>query len=241
MKKGFILNFIEQTFENMELSNLLSNIMLSEIDFLHNSIRYGYDFIFFMKPYDNEELILTNLRNLLIHFNLNSRVLFTKSLFLALDGFDFLGWHFKVSTNGSFLSTPSFSNYQKFLKRLKRIINNSNFGSVVKANKIFPLVKEWKLYHRFSNLSDSKFSLFQVKKKAFKIFNKESKQDFYSSKNLLSKCFYAINSLESKPKIFYNNRKSPYYGHLIFWLGLNLFEKCNKTKSFYCIHCGVLF
>ena len=48
-------------------------------------------------------------------------------------------------------------------------------------------------------MNSSKFSLFFVQKRAFKVFNKESKQDSYSTKKLLKKCFaFTNNDLEDK-------------------------------------------
>ena len=44
------------------------------------------------------------------------------------DGFDFLGWHFKVQKNGKFRSTPSGENFKAFRKKVKHIVNNSNYG-----------------------------------------------------------------------------------------------------------------
>ena len=40
------------------------------------------------------------------------------------NGFDFLGWHFKVQKNGKFRSTPSEENFKAFRKKVKHIVNN---------------------------------------------------------------------------------------------------------------------
>lgn len=47
----------------------------------------------------------------------------------AIDGFDFLGWHLKVQSNGKFRSTPSTDNFKKFRQKVKAIVNCSNYGS----------------------------------------------------------------------------------------------------------------
>ncbi|QSJ20856.1 hypothetical protein JYQ62_18785 [Nostoc sp. UHCC 0702] len=50
----------------------------------------------------------------------------------ATDGFDFLGWNLKVQENGKFICKPSEDNFLAFRKKVKAIINNSNYGALVK-------------------------------------------------------------------------------------------------------------
>jgi len=44
------------------------------------------------------------------------------------EGFDFLGWHFKVQSNGEFRCTPSVDNF-KIRQKVKAIVNCSNYGA----------------------------------------------------------------------------------------------------------------
>jgi retron-type reverse transcriptase len=48
------------------------------------------------------------------------------------DGFDFLGWHFNVQSNGKFRCTPSMDNYKAFRQKVKTIVNCSNYGATEK-------------------------------------------------------------------------------------------------------------
>lgn len=106
--------------------------------------------------------------------------------------------------------------------------------------KLSPIVKEWKNYHKFCNLTNSRFSLFLIRKRAFKVFAKESKQDIYSVKKLLVKSF-----LSSSVKLIDNqDTSSLYYGHFVL-KGEYILQK-NKyflnfitIKSSFCIHCGM--
>jgi hypothetical protein len=50
------------------------------------------------------------------------------NLFSVEDGFNFLDWHFRLSSN-VFTCTPSTNSYRLFLSRVKKIINNSNYGA----------------------------------------------------------------------------------------------------------------
>lgn len=96
-------------------------------------------------------------------------------------------------------------------------------------SKINPIVKDWKLYNKFCNLKNFKYSLFHLQKRAFKVFNKESKNDRFSSKRLINKSFLT-------PVVSYElTLKQPYclYAiHISFCCLTNL-------KSFICIHCGM--
>ena len=60
------------------------------------------------------------------------------------EGFDFLGWNFKVQNNEKFRNTPSEANFKAFRKKVKAIINNSNHGATVKATKLAPIVRGWR-------------------------------------------------------------------------------------------------
>ncbi len=57
------------------------------------------------------------------------------------DGFDFLGWHFKVQNNGKFRTTPSADNFGNFRKKVKKIVNNLNYDAIVKADKLAAVVR----------------------------------------------------------------------------------------------------
>nr|AKL78973.1 ycf13 [Euglena viridis] len=238
LKKGFLLGFEEEKIQGHSLSNLLSNVLLDGIENIHNCIHFGHSLVYFLKPFHNENIIVNRVKSFLLNLGLNLTKL-TISLTNSQFGFDFLGWHFKVFRNGKFLSTPSVVNYQNFLKRIKHIINNSNYGSNVKASKLYPVIKEWKLYHMFSSMHSARFSLFFVKKRAFKIFNSESKQDYYSTKTLLDFCFYTISSSD---KIYFSNSFLilPYYGHLTFWTAF-FYNRFNMKSKCFCVHCGMNF
>lgn len=240
IKKGFSLHFPDSSQEAYCLSSLLMNILLDGVESLHPSIRYGYNIVYLLKPFDNELEITGRVRNFL-----SSRGLTLRSesieLFSASKGFDFLGWHFKFCKDGNLISVPSWNNYQDFLIRVKHIINNSNYGSLIKANKLYPIIRDWKLYHRFSTLKGPRFSLFFIKKRAFKSFNKETRQDFYSSKKLLDKCFSSVIDYSS---ILKDDFRLVYSSHMTFCTSSFLQLSNDRTilnKKFFCIHCGMRF
>ncbi|MHC5720410.1 MAG: group II intron maturase-specific domain-containing protein, partial [Nostoc sp.] len=109
----------------------------------------------------------------------------------ATEGFDFLGWHFKVQSNGKFRCIPSVNNFKAFRKKVKHIVNNSNYGPTTKAGKLAPVVRGWRNYHKFCKMDGSKFSLWSLNHRAYTVFNKETKQTRHTSKELIKKAFPA--------------------------------------------------
>ena len=56
----------------------------------------------------------------------------------STDGVDFFGRHIYVQNNGKFKSTPSEDNFKSFRDKVKRIVNNSNYGVVTKVQSLLP-------------------------------------------------------------------------------------------------------
>jgi RNA-directed DNA polymerase len=135
-------------------------------------------------------------------------------------------------------------NYKTFRKKVKTIINNSNYGSVVKANKIAPIVRGWRNYHRYCKMDGARNSLWYMDNRAFKVFNKETKQDRYSARRLVEKAFPAVPYSENK---FVNVKgdKSPYDGDIAYWSQRNsklydgITSKVLKRQNHSCEVCGL--
>jgi group II intron reverse transcriptase/maturase len=130
------------------VSPVLANIALDGIENIHNSVRYADDMVFILKPKDDAEKILHQVEEFLALRGLNIKASKTR-LVAATDGFDFLGWHFQVQNNGKFRTVPSEDNYKAFRKKVKAIVNNSNYGASVKAQKLSSLVRGWRYYHQY--------------------------------------------------------------------------------------------
>lgn len=231
---GFTLGFPDEGYDQFTLSSLLANILLDDLNYIHPSVRFGYKFLLILKPSDNERILFNKIYS---YFKLNgiSSNISVFGIFSLSNGFDFLDWNYIFSIEKRLIVRPNFNNYQKFLFRVKHILNNSNYGSVIKASKLSPIIKDWRSYHKFCSMVTPRFSLFYIKKRAFKIFNKESKQDSYSSKKLLDKAFVNVLYLD-KHSLELETEKSPYYGHLTFG-----FTFKGKLLNQFCIHCGMKF
>lgn len=238
---GFKLDFPSRNMDQFTLSSLLANIVLNDINYIHPSIRFGYHFLLILKPFDDEKLLFNAVLSYLKLHNLNTDILVC-GVFSLFQGFNFLDWNYIFCSPGGLLITPAFNNYQGFLFRVKHILNNSNYGSTIKASKVSPIIKEWRMYNKFCSMNTYRFSLFHLKKRAFQIFNKESKQDRYSAKKLLEKAFINVLNCD-KHFLELETEKSPYYGHLTFFFKFknkDFFSNnsvCNSSQ--FCIHCGL--
>jgi hypothetical protein len=91
-------------------------------------------------------------------------------------------------------------------------------------------------------MKSARFSLFFVQKRAFKVFNKETKQDTYSTKRLLDKSFFVVSSPKHINEV---SSYSPYFGHFFFCVDIfpsyPLLSLLENYSFCICIHCGMNF
>jgi group II intron reverse transcriptase/maturase len=149
LKAGVNPEFPEQgTPQGGVVSPLLANIVLNGIEEIHQSVRYADDMIIILKPGESAKHRIRLIEAFLKTRGLKVNETKTK-ITATTDGFDFLGWHFKVQSNGKFRCVPSKDNYKSFRQKVKRIVNNSNYGATVKAEKLAPVVRGWRNYTNF--------------------------------------------------------------------------------------------
>ncbi|MBN3871030.1 reverse transcriptase domain-containing protein [Nostoc sp. JL33] len=269
LKAGVNPEFPEQgTPQGGVVSPLLANIALNGIESIHRyhvqyrdgkritpktsaeqiaepSIRYADDMVIILRPEDDAIEILERISEFLRKRGMKVSQKKTK-VTAATDGFDFLGWHFKVQKNGKFRSTPSVDNFKAFRKKVKHIVNNSNYGATTKAEKLAPVVRGWRNYHKFCKMDGSKNSLYHIETRAYRVFNKETKQNRYSSKKLLDKAFPSVPYSENK-HVMVKGLKSPYDGDIAYWSERNskLYEGetsiALKKQNHRCASCGLKF
>lgn len=246
LKAGTNVEFPEQgTCQGGVVSPLLANIALNGIEDIHNSVRYADDMIIILKPKDDAEAILARISEFLAIRGMNISEHKTK-LTATRNGFDFLGWHFKVQKNGKFRSTPSEDNYKAFRRKVKAIVNNSNYGATTKAEKLAPVVRGWRQYHKYCKMEGSRNSLYFIQKRTFKVFNKETKQNRHTSKSLLDKAFPTVPYSENK-HISVKGDKSPFDGDLVYWSERNsklyngYTSKALSRQHHSCDFCGLKF
>ena len=246
LKTGMSVDYPDQgTPQGGVVSPLLANISLNGIEDIHSSVRYADDMVFFLKPGESAEKVLEQVSEFLAIRGLRVKTAKTR-IVSATDGFDFLGWHFKVQSNGKFRCTPSAENYEAFRKKVKAIVNSSNCGAKVKAEKLAPLVRGWRNYHQYCKMDGARFSLWFMNHRAWKVFNKERKQTRTSVTKLIEKAFPAVSYSENK---FVNvkGNKSPFDGDIVYWSERNskLYDgytaKLLKKQNHTCGECGLRF
>ncbi|MGH2414457.1 MAG: group II intron reverse transcriptase, partial [Microcystaceae cyanobacterium] len=244
LKAGVNPEFPEQgTPQGGVVSPLLANIALNGIEKIHQSVRYADDMVIILKPEDDAEAILKKISQFLAQRGMNISEKKTK-LTATTDGFDFLGWHFRVQTNGKFRCVPTVDNFKAFRQKVKHVVNNSNYGAKEKATRLAPLVRGWRNYHRHCKMGESKFSLWHINNRAFKVFKKEPKQNRYSAKKLIKKAFPAVPYSENR-HVMVKGEKSPFDGDIAYWSERNskLYDgetsKALKRQNHTCGHCNL--
>ncbi|NEO82412.1 reverse transcriptase domain-containing protein [Moorena sp. SIO4G3] len=227
------------------VSPLLANVALNGIEDIHTSLRYADDMVFILKPKDNAENILQKVKNFLAERGMEISEEKTK-LTKATDGFDFLGWHFRVRQDEKFSCTPSVDNHRVIRQKIKAIVNNSNYGVEIKATKLAPIVRGWRNYHSSCDMSSSRDSLWFMNFTANRKFRRNKKVNRYQANELCKKAF---------PKVGYKQNqhanvkgtKSPYDGDLVYWSNRNsrLYSDATsdvlKRQNHTCGHCGLKF
>ncbi len=201
--------------------------------------------VIILRPEDDATEILERISEFLRKRGMNVSQKKTK-VTAATDGFDFLGWHFKVQKNGKFRSIPSVDNFKAFRKKVKHIVNNSNYGATTKAEKLAPVVRGWRNYHKFCKMDGSKLSLWFMNHRAYTVFNKETKQTRHTSEELVKKAFPRVSYSENK-HVMVQGIKSPYDGDTAYWSKRNskLYDgetsKALKKQNHRCASCGLKF
>ena len=225
------------------VSSLLANIALNGIEDVHYNVRYADDMVYILKPEDDAEQILERISQFLAERGLKVSEKKTK-LTATKDGFDFLGWHFKVQSNGKFRCVPSVENFKAFRQKVKAIVNNSNYNATIKAEKLAPLVRGWRNYHRYCKMDGSRFSLCHIQNRVFKVFNKETNKNRHTSKKLREKAFPTVPYSENK-YVNVKGNKSPFDGDLTYWSERNsklydgITSKVLKRQNHSCARCGL--
>src|SRR6478672_10846194 len=244
LKAGVSPEFPEQgTPQGGVVSPLLANIALNGIEEIHQSIRYADDMVIILKPKDDAVAILDKVSEFLSERGMKVSEKKTK-LTATTDGFDFLGWHFKVQNNGKFRCVPSVDNFKAFRQKVKHIVNNSNYGATDKAKKLAPVVRGWRNYHSYCKMNGSRFSLWHINHRAYRVFNKETKLNRKTTRKLIEKAFPAVPYSENR-HICVKGEKSPYNGEIAYWSERNskLYDgetsKALKRQNHKCGKCGL--
>lgn len=165
----------------------------------------------------------------------------------STDGFDFLGWRFYVQkNNGKFRSIPSMDNFKAFQKKIKDIVNKSNYDAETKVFKLAPVVRGWRNYHKHCKMDGARFSLWHIAKE---VHDKLLRQKNTNRHQAIEKIKVAFPTVSFSENRFINvkGNKSPFDGDLIYWSKRNsiLYEGATarmlRKQSHSCGKCGLKF
>ena len=96
--------------------------------------------VIIIKPKDNVLEIRKSIDEFLSKRGMNVSKKKTK-LTAAINGFDFLGWHFKVLPDKRYYSSPSKQSYVKIKKKIRTVIKNATIGAQEKCKLLAPIIR----------------------------------------------------------------------------------------------------
>jgi len=111
-------------------------------------IRYADDAVFICKPGTDIQKLRQDIDKFLASRGLRLNKDKTE-VRKATDGFDFLGWHFRVNSKGTFKSYPSHDNYMKIKTKIRETWLAKKTPTEVRLKRIASQVRGWRMYHRY--------------------------------------------------------------------------------------------
>lgn len=259
LKTGVNIDFPDQgTPQGGVISPLLANIVLNGIEDVarntrpnwkerrtRNAIRYADDMVIVIKPNEDADAIISAISKFLEQRGMNLNSEKTK-ITPATDGFDFLGWNFRVKPSGKMICTPSKENYEDFRDKVKAIANSSQMGAEEKAQKIAPIVRGWRNYHDRCNMDSTRDSLWFLNHATYRKFQAEKRMTKDKAVELVKKAFPSVSWTEGK-FVKVKEDKSPFDGDIAYWsqresklyFGETAFAL--KKQNHKCDHCGLSF
>ena len=228
------------------ISPLLANIALNGLETIDpkiRGIRYADDAVFILKPRQDVNKLRKKIDEFLAERGLKVKEAKTQ-IVKATDGFDFLGWHFRVKPNGKFISTPSRKNYEAVKKKITAARRDNRYKLADRPKVIGRIVRGWRNYHRFCDMSQH--NLWSVRYSTWKFFNKHKSFHRNKADNAVKVAFPSVEWRVNK-HVMVKGKKSPYDGDLHYWSlraagGYQYLTLSKlKTTGFKCAHCNWLF
>jgi group II intron reverse transcriptase/maturase len=237
------------------ISPLLCNIALHGVEDLHNEwayrqwyqrgLRYADDIVFILKPGESGDNLLTKVKEFLEERGLKVQDAKTQ-LVESTNGFDFLGWHFKVKANNNkFVCYPSQKNRMQMISKIKATMKDTRFNITDRLNKIKVIYRGWWNYHQYSDMSQ--INLWSIRLWVFKFLKKNSKMNQQEIKGHLEGIF---NGHKYQRIITYSSvrgNKSVYDGNLVYWSRRNQklytgpLATALRKQDYRCNECGLRF
>ena len=236
------------------ISPLLCNIALHGIEDINNAkirgqkyqrgLRYADDMVFILMPGECSKTLLVNVKDFLHTRGLKVEETKTKVI-SPLEGFDFLGWHFKVKAkNKKFVCYPSNKNRKQMITRIKSVLKDSRYKIGDRLNMVKTIYRGWWNYHQFSDMSQ--INLWSIRYWMFKFVRKSTNMPTEEIISHLDSIFnghsYRVNRHSAV-----RGEKSVYDGDLVYWSKKNS-KRYNgplatvmRNQGYRCNACGIRF
>jgi RNA-directed DNA polymerase len=175
--------------------------------------RYADDIVFILNPDDDENLLRERIDLFLKSRGLKVKEAKTKIVH-STDGFDFLGWNFSVKPNGKFISTPSQKATRSIKAKVKEVKKDSRFTLEQRINKCSSMIRGWRNYHRFCDMSQH--TLWNLNHWVWKFIRKLGRYDRNQTNKVIHRAFPSVKWSACR----FNNvigDKSPYDGDFAYW------------------------
>ena len=229
-------------------------------------IRYADDAVYICKPGADIQKLRQDIDEFLEARGLGINEAKTK-VSKATDGFDFLGWHFRVNSRGVFKSTPSQKNYANIKTKVKETWKKGA-PTEARLKRIGAQVRGWRQYHTSCDMGN--YGLWSLRTWAWKKLRAEKRRmkakeaeklrrkllkgqekpkgaaKRQATKLELDKAFPKV-PWEVNSHVMVKGGASPFDGRLSYWVGRNsklytgLTAGAIKRQKDKCSHCNLPF
>lgn len=236
------------------ISPVLCNIALHGVEDLNNAkikgqkyqrgFRYADDILFILMPGESGDILLNKVKDFLHTRGLKADEAKTR-IVSTLEGFDFLGWHFKVKAkNNKFVCYPSQKNRKQMITKIKSAMKNTRYKIEERLNMIKTIYRGWWNYHQFSDMGQ--INLWSIQYWVYRYLKKSTKMPPKETIKYLETIFnghkYRVNR-----HLAVRGNKSIYDGDLAFWAKINSKRYTGplvtalKSQDYRCNACGLRF
>ena len=234
------------------ISPLLCNIALHGIEDIWNEticktrihqrgLRYADDLIYFIKPNEDVHLLRNKIDKFLAERGLNVKESKTK-LVKSTEGFDFLGWHFKVKIkNNKFVSYPTSKSRSQLINKIKTTMKDTRYTLDQRLKKVKTIYTGWWNYNKYCDMRQ--INLWSIQEWAENYVKRHSKmarkERIETMKSIFTGHTFHVNAHVSVA-----GNKSPYNNDWFYWAK----RRCKRysgpllrtsiKQQFKCYDCG---
>jgi RNA-directed DNA polymerase len=237
-----LANLVLHGLENVGQEVRYKKISHRQVDTI-KGLRYADDVVFILKPEDDPEILRKHIDNFLVTRGLKVKEAKTRVVH-STEGFEFLGWNFTVKPNGKFISTPSQEATRSIKAKVKEVMKDNRFTLEQRIDKCGSLVRGWRKYHRFCDMSQH--HLWATAYWTWKFIRQQGRYDRNQTNQVIHRAFPPVKWAVCG----FNNvigDKSPYDGDLTYWSKREnanydgITAKLLKKQNHQCTHCHLSF